>query len=149
KIKQGKNELYLKDDAALDAYLAGSAVEGAALVPAAGEPPIEGVALESLLLAYARAREAIARNAHRYDPAVLEPLIDFAPLDAASLAASTDEAHELEALAAKLNRGGLGKPRYALALQQATESRPAALLATRTHMGEALTQVLPLSIFEQ
>jgi DNA gyrase subunit B len=35
KIKQGKNELYLKDDAALDAYLAGNAVEGAQLVPAA------------------------------------------------------------------------------------------------------------------
>ena len=31
KIKQGKNELYLKDDAALDAYLASNAVEGAAL----------------------------------------------------------------------------------------------------------------------
>ena len=29
KIKQGKNELYLKDDAALNAYLASNAVEGA------------------------------------------------------------------------------------------------------------------------
>ncbi|HVR81800.1 MAG TPA: DNA gyrase subunit B, partial [Luteimonas sp.] len=42
KIKQGKTELYLKDDAALDAYLAGNAVEGASLVPATGEPPITG-----------------------------------------------------------------------------------------------------------
>ena len=32
KIKQGKNELYLKDDAALDAYLANNAVEGASLL---------------------------------------------------------------------------------------------------------------------
>ena len=32
KIKQGKNELYLKDDAALDAYLANNAVDGARLV---------------------------------------------------------------------------------------------------------------------
>src|SRR5213076_190029 len=31
KIKQGKTELYMKDDAALDAYLAGNAVEGASL----------------------------------------------------------------------------------------------------------------------
>src|SRR5574338_626917 len=67
KVKQGKTELYLKDDAALDAYLAGNAVEGAALIPADGEPAIEGPALEALLLAYARAREAIARNAHRFD----------------------------------------------------------------------------------
>src|SRR5687767_15787543 len=49
KIKQGKNELYLKDDAALDAYLANNAVEGASLVPATGEPAVEGAALEKLL----------------------------------------------------------------------------------------------------
>ncbi|QDA57361.1 DNA topoisomerase (ATP-hydrolyzing) subunit B [Thermomonas aquatica] len=148
KIKQGKNELYLKDDAALDAYLANNAVDGAQLIPAAGEPGIEGAALESLLLAFANARAAIARNAHRFDPIVLESLIDFTPLDAASLAEHTDEARELEALAAKLNRTGLGKPRYTLRLQAANESRHAALLITRLHMGEELTQVLPLSIFE-
>ncbi len=149
KIKQGKNELYLKDDAALDAYLAGNAVEGAQLIPAAGEPAIEGPALEQLLLAFANARGAIARNAHRFDPIVLESLIDFTPLDAASLAEHTDEAHELDALAAKLNRTGLGKPRYTLTLQPANEARAAALLITRRHMGEELIQVLPLSTFEQ
>jgi len=148
KIKQGKNEFYLKDDAALDVYLANNAVDGAQLLPAQGEPPIEGAALEALLLAFAGAREAIARNAHRFDPIVLESLIDFTPLDAASLAEHTDEAHELDALAAKLNRTGLGKPRYTLTLQPANDSRPAALLVTRKHMGEELTQVLPLSIFE-
>jgi DNA gyrase subunit B len=148
KIKQGKTELYLKDDAALDVYLAGNAVEGASLVPAEGEPPITGAALEKLLLVFAGARDTIARNAHRYEPAVLEALIDFTPLDATSFASATDERSELDALQARLNRSGLGKPRYALTLQAATEARPAALLVTRTHMGEALTQVLPLSVFE-
>ena len=148
KIKQGKTELYLKDDAALDVYLAGNAVEGAALIPADGEPPITGQALEKLLLVYAGARETIARNAHRYDPIVLQSLIDFTPLDAASFASNTDERGELDALQARLNRSGLGKPRYHLTLQTATEARPAALLVTRTHMGEELTQVLPLSVFE-
>ncbi|RMH93854.1 DNA topoisomerase (ATP-hydrolyzing) subunit B [Lysobacter pythonis] len=148
KIKQGKNELYLKDDAALDAYLAGNAVEGAALIPAEGEPPIEGAALEKLLLGYAEARAAITRNAHRYDPIVLESLIDFSPLDSQSLVQNTDEAQELDALAARLNRTGLGKPRYTLALKPATEGHPPALTITRAHMGEELTQILPLSVFE-
>ena len=148
KLKQGKQELYLKDDAALDQYLAGNAVEGASLVPAEGEPAIEGAALERLLLAYAGARDAIARNAHRFDPIVLESLIDFTPLDARTLADNTDEAHELGALEARLNRSGLGQPRYAITLQGATEQRPAALLVTRRHMGQELTQVLPLSTFE-
>jgi len=148
KLKQGKQELYLKDDAALNAYLAGNAVENAALVPAEGEPPITGEALERLLMAYAGAREAIARNAHRYDPIVLESLIDFTPLDAEHLAENTDEQHELEALQARLNRGGIGSPRYTLTLQQAQENRPGALLVTRKHMGEELVQVLSLSAFE-
>ena len=148
KIKQGKTELYLKDDAALDAYLAGNAVEGAALVPADGEPPIEGPALEKLLLAYAGARDAIARNAHRYDPLLLEALIDFTPLDPEALSANTDERHELDMLEKRLNRDGLGRPRYALEWQPAREDRPAALIARRRHMGVEAVQVLPLSAFE-
>ncbi|HZF97266.1 MAG TPA: DNA topoisomerase (ATP-hydrolyzing) subunit B, partial [Pseudoxanthomonas sp.] len=148
KLKQGKQEMYMKDDAALNVYLANSAVENAALVPAEGEPPVTGSALEKLLLAYAGARDAIARNAHRYDPILLESLIDFTPLDMAALAENIDERHELDALEARLNRGGIGSARYALILQGGNESRPAALLATRRHMGEELIQVLPLSIFD-
>jgi len=146
KIKQGKNELYLKDDAALDAYLANNAVEGASLVPAAGEPAIEGASLEKLLLAYAGAREAIGRNAHRYDPSVIEALIDSIPLDAAALADHAALRREFDALEARLNRGGLGRPRYKLELHEGA-GQPA-LLVKRLHMGEELTQVLPLSIFE-
>ncbi len=148
KLKQGKQEIYMKDDAALNVYLANSAVENAALVPADGEPPITGSALEKLLLSFTGARETIARNAHRYDPILLESLIDFTPLDMAHLAENIDERHELDALEAKLNRGGIGSARYALTMQSANENRPAALLARRKHMGEELIQVLPLSVFE-
>ncbi len=148
KIKQGKNELYLKDDAALDAYLANNAVENAGLIPATGEPAIDGANLEKLLLTYAGARDAIARNAYRYDPALLEALIDFTPLDAASLARNTDERSELDALEARLNRTGLGRPRYRVNAQIASDTQPAALVVTRMHMGESQIQVLPLSSFE-
>ncbi|MCD7098494.1 DNA topoisomerase (ATP-hydrolyzing) subunit B [Stenotrophomonas sp. MMGLT7] len=148
KLKQGKSELYLKDDAALNAYLANSAVEGASLVPAAGEPPIEGVALEKLLIAYASANDVIARNAHRYDPRLLAALIDFAPLDPAHLARDTHQREELDALEAKLNAGSIGSPRYKLEIQLGSEHRLPALVATRRHMGEELIQVVPLSAFE-
>ena len=148
KLKQGKQEMYMKDDAALNVYLANSAVENAGLIPAQDEPPVTGEALEKLLLSFAGARDAIARNAHRYDAILLESLIDFSPLDAAHLAQNVDERQELDALEKKLNRGGIGSARYSLTLQAATENRPAALLATRKHMGEELTQVLPFSAFE-
>src|SRR3546814_7595823 len=55
------------------------------------------------------ARDTIARNAHRYDPNVLEALIDYTPLDSEHLAQNTDERHELGALEKRLNRSGLGK----------------------------------------
>ncbi|PJK12379.1 DNA topoisomerase (ATP-hydrolyzing) subunit B [Lysobacteraceae bacterium NML120232] len=142
KIKQGKNELYLKDDAALDAYLAGNAVEGAALIPAEGEPAIEGAALEKLLLAYANARAAIARLAHRYDATVLEALLDIDPV-------AISDTSILDGMVERLNQTGLGKPRYRLSYKAAMEGQAAALLITRQHMGEELTQILPLSLLEQ
>ena len=148
KIKQGKTEIYLKDDAALDAYLAGNAVEGASLVPATGEPPIEGAQLEKLLLAHAAARDAIRRHAHRFDPAVLEALIDFQPIDAAHFADEATSRVSLDALEARLNSKLLGRPRYAITLHAANETRGASLLVTRKHMGQELTQVLPVASFE-
>jgi len=148
KIKQGRNELYLKDDAALDQYLANNAVENASLVPADGEPPIEGANLERLLLAYAGARDAIVRNAYRYDASLLEALIDFTPLDAASLARLVEDRSELDALEARLNRTGLGRPRFRVSVQAGGEHQAPALLVTRTHMGESQVQVLSLSSFE-
>ena len=144
KIKQGKNELYIKDDAALDAYLAGNAVEGASLVPAAGEPAIEGMALERLLLDFAAAKETIARNAHRYDPAVIEMLLDAPPLTGSE----SEIAEALQALEGRLNQKGLGRPRYRFGVQPATESRGAVLTIDRRHMGVDVTQLLPLAALE-
>ncbi|MDQ1091153.1 DNA gyrase subunit B [Xanthomonas sacchari] len=148
RLKQGKQELYLKDDNALNAYLASSAVEGAALVPASNEPPITGAALEKLLLLFASANEAVARNAHRYDPALLSALIDLPPLDVAQLEAEGEAHPSLEALQAVLNRGSLGSARYSLRFQPANAQRPATLLVERRHMGEETTYVLPMAVFE-
>ncbi|WP_133501355.1 DNA topoisomerase (ATP-hydrolyzing) subunit B [Cognatilysobacter terrigena] len=145
KIKQGKTELYLKDDSALDAYLAGNAVDGASLIPADGEPPISGEALEKLLLAYANAREAIRRHAHRIDSQVLEALLDIAPFNAGTASVDTDA---LKVIEARINDGLLGKPTYRLEWNAAEESRPAALLVRRMHMGEETVQILPMPSFE-
>jgi DNA gyrase subunit B len=145
KIKQGKTELYLKDDGALDAYLAGNAVEGASLIPAAGEPAIAGGALEKLLLAHAHARDAIRRNAHRFDAQVLEALLDIAPFTT-----STDalDAAALRVIEDRINDHRLGKPVYRLEWTPAAEMRPASLVVHRTHMGDSTVQVLPMSSFE-
>ena len=145
KIKQGKTELYLKDDPALDAYLASSAVENASLVPAAGEPAIEGVALEKLLLTYSNAQAAIERNGHRYDRHLLQALVDYMPIDVEHLRGA---GQGLDQLADSLNTGPLGAPRYRLELIEAQGERGPAIMIYRSHMGEVQQQELPLSAFE-
>src|SRR5277367_4840599 len=74
KLKQGKQELYLKDDAALNAYLIANAVEGAELRYGADTPPLRELALERLLLDYHAALDQIDRLRQRCDPAVLRAM---------------------------------------------------------------------------
>ena len=143
KLKQGKNEMYLKDDAALNAYLVANAVDGAELRTADGAPPITGAALEKLLLDVIGARETIARFAHRIDAAVLEEMMEMAPLSAADFADPASMAPWLRDLEGRLNATGLGRPRYAFDVQPANEEGiGAALLIHKQHHGLGSTQVL-------
>ena len=147
KLKQGKQELYLKDDAALNAYLIANAVEGAELRYSADAPPLRGAALERLLLDYHAAVAQIQRLGQRCDTAVLEAMLD-APPPAPEL---WQQAGGLDAwiatLAGKINGQGLGRPRYRLNLRAATPEHPAALVIEREHHGLATTQVLPAAFF--
>ncbi len=143
KIKQGKNELYLKDDNALNAYLANNAVENAELVPGAGLPAVSGAALEKLLLDYIAARETAARFAHRIDTPVLEAMLEMQPLTAADFADADRLAPWCRALEARLNATGLGRARYAFEVQPANaEGTGGALVISKQHHGLSSTQVL-------
>ena len=79
KLKQGKQEVYLKDDAALNAYLISNAVDGAELVYSADAPPISGPGLEKLMASYQAALDQIGRIGARFDETVLRALLDVPP----------------------------------------------------------------------
>ncbi|KAB2935972.1 MAG: DNA topoisomerase (ATP-hydrolyzing) subunit B [Candidatus Contendobacter sp.] len=80
KVKKGKQEQYVKDDAELSANLLQTALEGAALV--VGEKPtLTGTALEELARAYMAVMATIRRLSRRYDGALLEQLIYLPALD--------------------------------------------------------------------
>ncbi|MGH8041840.1 MAG: DNA topoisomerase (ATP-hydrolyzing) subunit B [Rudaea sp.] len=146
KLKQGKQELYLKDDAALNAYLAANAVDGAQLHPGADAPPLSGTALEKLLLDYHAAREQIGRLGHRADATVLTAMLDTNLTDAVWTQADAALAW-IARLTAKVNAQGLGKPAYALSLRAATAEHPAALVIEREHHGLRAIQILPAAFF--
>ena len=79
KVKQGKQEIYLKDEAEMSAYMLTRALDGASLYPEPGAPAIHPEAFETLLQAFGQARSISTRLKHRYDPEVIEQMIDFRP----------------------------------------------------------------------
>ncbi|MFZ5620365.1 MAG: DNA topoisomerase (ATP-hydrolyzing) subunit B [Pseudomonadota bacterium] len=85
KVKKGKQEQYVKDDAALNAYLLSSALDDARLHVGPDAPPITGTALEALADRYMTVMASIRRLARRYDPLLLEKMIYMPPLDEAAL----------------------------------------------------------------
>ena len=74
KIKRGKQEVYVKDDAELNTYLLNAAMEKAALHVNAEAPPLSGVALEALAKEHITVENIIARLAPRYDEVVLRAI---------------------------------------------------------------------------
>ena len=144
KLKQGKQELYLKDDAALNAYLISNAVDGAELAYSPDAPPIAGAALEKLMLVQRAALDQIDRLAFRFDAAFLHALLD------ASIAADkVDDEAAFAAWTARIGASlaatGLGKPRYALHVQPASGEHPKALVIERDQHGLRHVQTLPLT----
>ncbi len=86
KVKKGKQEQYLKDDVALDTYLAQIALEETSLFPSNSDMPLKGVGLENLLTHYRTAFNTIKRLARRYPLAMLEELINVPVLKLEQLA---------------------------------------------------------------
>src|SRR5690349_20176258 len=81
KVKKGKQEQYIKDAEAFDAWLIQSALDGAALYVSVGAPPILGFALEQLVLEYQAVKKRIARLSRYYPEVILETLLYMPTLD--------------------------------------------------------------------
>lgn len=145
KLKQGKTELYLKDDAALNQYLIGNAVDNAELRYSAEAPPVTGVALEKLLGDYQLALDQIDRLSHRCDANVLTAMLELPALDEAIWGNEAAIATWIARISARLNDVGLGRAQYRLRVQAATPDHPAALVIDRDQHGLTHTQLLPAS----
>ncbi|MCN4144882.1 MAG: DNA topoisomerase (ATP-hydrolyzing) subunit B [Thiohalomonas sp.] len=82
KIKKGKQEKYVKDDAELNDYLLQVALQKAALYPAEGVPPISGTALEELSKNLLSVKAIKTRLASRYNQSFLNSLMTVDRLSA-------------------------------------------------------------------
>ncbi len=81
KVKKGKQEQYVKDDAALDAMLLSAAISDARLHVNPEAPSLGGPALEGLANDYMVVMATLRRLSRRYDSAVLEKMVYMPRLD--------------------------------------------------------------------
>lgn len=81
RVRSGKNERYVKDDAQLELFLRELAVQNAALRPSASAEPIVGEELNQYLLEISAVDNIIRRMARRYDEEVLLVLRDAPRLE--------------------------------------------------------------------
>ena len=84
KIKRGKQETYVKDEAELNAMLLNSALEEAGLYVNAAAPPLQGSGLEMLARKYMEVLAIISRWSRRYDTRLLEQLVHMPEVTLAS-----------------------------------------------------------------
>ena len=155
KIKRGKQETYVKDDAELNAYLMNAALDKAALHVNAEAPPMSGVALETLANEYIAVESIVERLTGRYDEVVLRALSAL-PEVTTELAENLDElASWAESLSAMLpkatgdrsSNGNGGS--YTALLERGDEDGEGVRIAiTKVQHGIGATRYLPREFFE-
>jgi DNA gyrase subunit B len=99
KVKQGKQEQYVKDDDALYEYLTQTALDGAAFHPAKDAPAITAQALGELVHQFRRVQKIVKRFSRRYNADVMKQVSLMQPLETISLQSQEtiiEWAHHLE-----------------------------------------------------
>jgi DNA gyrase subunit B len=96
KIKHGKEERYLKDEAELRQYKLKLALNGASLVRAEGQEPITGDALGELARSYLLSEAVVERVRRQVDSTALEAIMDGVEIRLENEAAAQASAKTLE-----------------------------------------------------
>ncbi len=95
KVKQGRDERYLKDEHELDEYLLNSALKGAELLTREGGNVLKDDALNSIAKQMVLTEAVIRRIANLYDESVLRAIQDLGDLDLGTEAAANEAAGKL------------------------------------------------------
>ncbi len=135
KIKRGKQEYYVKDEAELNAYLLASALENSSLHVSADAPPISGAALEELAGQYMSVMAMIQRWARRYDANVLHKLIYMPTLSTSDFNDSGSLGAWTEQLQAMLRADDTGSLAYSVSVRNGVDDVPPVIHVARTHHG--------------
>jgi len=126
KVRKGKQERYVKDDAELNAYLLQLALENVRLHVTADAPTISEPAFEVLAREFMRVSLAFPRMERMTSREVLEAMLEIVPPNDPSLADETTARAFGERLIERLNQGLEPANRYRLEVVDPETEAPAA-----------------------
>jgi DNA gyrase subunit B len=147
KLKRGKQEHYVKDDAELNSLLLRSAIADAALYASAGAPAIQGATLEMLALHYMEANSIIQRWGRRYDAGVLRTLMSMERIAPQELDETEPRNRWAQRLELEIKKRANGGARYRVSGAQGGEGADPSLIVTRDHHGGQSTKTLHAGFF--
>ena len=145
KVKKGKQETYVKDDAHLMAVLLQTALQNASLFYSAEAPPIQGTALENLAHEYQTVKATIKRLENRYAVQVLEKLVYAEMIDDSLLSDGDALERVLIPVIQALNDFD-GKTQFAL--QVTPEDEDICFKIIKTQHGVDTSYVFDVSLFK-
>ncbi|HKX58638.1 MAG TPA: DNA topoisomerase (ATP-hydrolyzing) subunit B [Steroidobacteraceae bacterium] len=148
KIKRGKQEIYVKDEAELDQLLLTGALDNAALHVSPEAPPLSGSALEMLARQYMEVKAIIGRWARRYDRRLLEQLLAMRPVGEQQFADAAWLEGWVTELEARLNAGGSLVHSYKLGVRRNEAGEPERVDVSRTEHGVTAVKHLQPEFFE-
>src|SRR5687767_6488966 len=148
KLKKGKSEHYLKDEAELNAMLLKQALEDAELFGDPAQPPMVGSALETLARRWMEIAAILRRSSRRYDQRVLEQLLYMPEV----ILADHDRIDWLtqwgRTLEAQLNAQDDSARRYRVRVIASTDGGAPRLLVARTEHGTTTEKHIHREFFE-
>ncbi len=148
KIKKGKQEQYVKDEAELEQLMLSTAIDGAALYVNREAPPLGGTGLELLARRYMEVQAIIARWSRRYDRRLLEELINAPQMESARF----DDAAWLEGWTRQvetlLNAAGSVSHAYQMSVRRDKAGAPRRIDVLRTEHGVTTEKHLQREFFD-
>jgi len=147
KLKRGKQEHYVKDDAELNTLLLTSAMADALLYPRSGAEPIRGEQLDKLALQYMEANSIIQRWSKRYDSNVLRALMSLPEITVTQFEDADFRRRwsaDLEQRLRAMNGSGQG---YHVHSQPGGEGVDPGVLISREHHGTVTTKTIHPGFF--
>ncbi|AGA35440.1 DNA gyrase subunit B [Thioalkalivibrio nitratireducens DSM 14787] len=114
KIKRGKREQYVRDEAEMQEILLSLALDGARLHVSPDAPPVAPEAFERLVQGYQKVDRALERLGRLYDPRILRAMFDADPMPEPRTITNSEVQQWFAALLAQLSSERAGATRYSL-----------------------------------